>query len=129
MKILEPSLILRGMLAIILFMHSVPGMFDGGVYAFGTLYLDAVGFAPVGLYLAWAIKLSHVVSAVLLMINRYILVACIPFALVLIGGIVMVHWQEGFYVVGGGRNGIEYNLLLLSVMGYLVMISRGQRNQ
>jgi putative oxidoreductase len=28
-------------------------------------------------------------------------------------GIVMVHFTEGWFVVGGGRNGWEYNFLLI----------------
>jgi putative oxidoreductase len=28
---------------------------------------------------------------------------------VLIMGIILVHLEEGWYVVGGGRNGVEFN--------------------
>lgn len=35
------------------------------------------------------------------------------FALILLGGIVLVHGHEGWFVVGGGRNGVEYSVLLL----------------
>lgn len=31
-------------------------------------------------------------------------------------GIVLVHYQEGWFVVGGGRNGMEYNFLLICVL-------------
>jgi putative oxidoreductase len=54
----DPTIVLRIILFIILIMHSVPGMLDGGVNAFGSQYLNEVGFAPVGVPLAWAIKLS-----------------------------------------------------------------------
>ena len=33
--------------------------------------------------------------------------------LILIAGIATVHFKEGWYVVGGGRNGWEYNFLLI----------------
>ncbi|HRP09198.1 MAG TPA: DoxX family protein [Gemmatimonadales bacterium] len=38
------------------------------------------------------------------------------FALELAAGIVLVHRGEGWFVVGGGRNGMEYSVLLIAVM-------------
>jgi len=34
----------------------------------------------------------------------------------LVMGIVLVHFKEGGFVVGGGRNGWEYNFLLIFVL-------------
>ena len=31
-------------------------------------------------------------------------------------GIIMVHYQEGWFVVGGGRNGVEFNFILIFVL-------------
>lgn len=50
------TFILRWAVAIILIMHSVPVMFNNGVNDFGTLYLNQVGFNPLGVPLAWAIS-------------------------------------------------------------------------
>lgn len=118
------TLWLRISVAIILFAHSIPGMFDGGVNAFGNLYLNEVGFAPFGLALAWAIKLSHVVCAVLLLLNKQIIVACLATIAVLITGIIMIHFKEGWFVVGGGRNGVEYNFLLIAVLVQIMVNER-----
>ncbi len=118
-QFIEPTMILRLALAVILFMHSVPGMFQGSVTDFGKLYLDPAGFAPFGLVLAWAIKLSHAACVVLLVINRGIKIAALVTVPVLIAGIIMVHGAQGWFVVGGGSNGIEYNVLLISVFIYL----------
>ena len=30
-------------------------------------------------------------------------------------GIILVHLREGWFVVGGGRNGVEYSVLLVSI--------------
>lgn len=116
MSAVHSTFILRVAVAIILFTHSVPGMFNGGVHAFGKLYLDAIGFAPFGLAIAWMVKLSHVVCAILLLINKYVKPAAIITIAVFIAGIVMVHFKEGWFVVGGGRNGVEYNFLLICVL-------------
>lgn len=120
-RIFDRSLILRLTVAVILLMHSVPGMFNGGIHDFGKLYLDQMGFAPFGLALAWAIKLSHVVCAILLVLNRFMKVATLMTIAVLVMGIIMVHGKEGWFVVGGGSNGIEYNILLISVLLYLLV--------
>lgn len=120
-RIFDRSLILRLTVAVILLMHSVPGMFNGGIHDFGKLYLDQIGFTPFGLALAWAIKLSHVVCAILLILNRFMKVATLMSIAVLVMGIIMVHGKEGWFVVGGGSNGIEYNILLISVLLYLLV--------
>ena len=115
----DKTLLLRLPVAFILLMHSLPGMFNGGVNAFGNLYLNEVGFAPVGLPLAWAIKISHVPAAVCLVLNRYVKPAVMVTILILVVGIFMVHLKDGWFVVGGGRNGVEFNFLLIFVLLYL----------
>jgi putative oxidoreductase len=110
------TLLLRIAVAIILLTHSVFGMFNNGVNDFGNLYLNQIGFAPFGVFLAWSIKLSHVIAAILLLLNKYIKLAGFVTIFVLIMGIILVHFQEGWFVVGGGRNGVEYNFLLIVVL-------------
>ncbi len=116
-------IILRLSVAIILLSHSVFGMFDGGVNDFGNLYLNKVGFAPYGVAIAWSIKLSHILCALLLVFNKYIRLACFVSIFVLIMGIIMVHFKEGWFVVGGGRNGVEYNFVLICVLTAIVFLN------
>jgi putative oxidoreductase len=113
---MNSNLLLRIATAIILLTHSVFGMFNNGVNDFGNLFLNQIGFAPYGIFLAWSIKLSHVVAAILLLANKYIKLAGFVTIFVLIMGIVLVHFKEGWFVVGGGRNGVEYNFLLIIVL-------------
>lgn len=110
------TLLLRLAMAIILLAHSIPGMFNGGINNFGNLYLNQAGFAPLGLPLAWAIKLSHVVCAICILWGKFVKPAALLTIAILIAGIIMVHFKEGWYVVGGGRNGVEFNLLLIVVL-------------
>lgn len=127
MKLFNHLLPLRLAVAVILIMHSVPGMFDGSVRAFGEGYLNQVGFAPFGIALAWVIKLSHVVNAVCLVLGKYVKLSSVPTLLVLVVGIVMIHFQEGWFVVGGGRNGMEFNFLLIVAL-LTVMFSDSPRD-
>ncbi len=112
-KILGHNFLLRLAVAIILLVHGLAGMFNNGVNDFGNLYLNQAGFAPLGLYLAWAIKISHVLAAVALLLNKYLKLAGYITIFILVMGIVMVHYKEGWFVVGGGTNGIEFNFLLI----------------
>ncbi|SHL68103.1 DoxX family protein [Flavobacterium saccharophilum] len=118
------TLLLRIAVAIILLTHSVFGMFNNGINDFGNLYLNQIGFAPFGVFLAWSIKLSHVVAALLLILNKYIKLAGFVTIFVLLMGIVLVHFEEGWFVVGGGRNGVEYNFLLIVVL-FAIMFPNG----
>ena len=104
---------LRIALIIIFLIHSVPGMFNNGINNFGNLYLNQVGFAPVGLPLAWVIKLSHIALAFSLFTDKYLKATTFVTILILITGIFMIHLKEGWFVVGGGRNGVEFNFLLI----------------
>ena len=116
MQVTNSSFLLRFAVVVILLTHGLGGMFNGGVNQFGNDYLNEIGFAPFGLYIAWAIKISHVVAAFCLLFEKYIRWASIITIFILIMGIVMVHGQHGWFVVGGGRNGIEFNFLLIFVM-------------
>ena len=110
------NLLLRIATAIILLSHSVFGIFNNGINDFGNLYLNQIGFAPFGVFLAWTIKISHIVAAILLLLNKYVKPAGFVTIFILIMGIILVHFQEGWFVVGGGRNGVEYNFLLIFVL-------------
>lgn len=116
MKFSSNTFILRLAVCIILIMHSIPGMFNNGIYDFGDLYLNQIGFAPVGIPLAWAIKLSHVAAVFCLILDKYIKWAVWITVFILVVGIFMVHLPDGWYVVGGGRNGIEFNFLLIAAL-------------
>ena len=120
MKIINNTFFLRFSIAIILLAHSIPSFLDNSINDFGNLYLNQNGFAPVGVYIAWAIKISHVVAALCLLLEKYVKLVSIVTIFILLMGIIMVHYQEGWYVVGGGRNGVEFNFLLIFVFLTLI---------
>ena len=107
---------LRIALIIIFLVHSLFGMFNNGINNFGNLYLNQVGFAPVGLPLAWLIKLSHIALGYSLFTDKYLKATSFITIFILIVGIFMVHLKDGWFVVGGGRNGVEFNFLLIMAL-------------
>lgn len=117
---LNKTFLLRYSVAIILLMHSIPGMFDNGINNFGNLYLNQIGFAPIGVPIAWLIKLSHLATAFCLIFEKYVKWASLLTIFILLVGIILVHYKEGWYVVGGGRNGVEFNFLLIFTLLTLI---------
>lgn len=120
-------LLLRVCTAAILMVHGVAGMLNDGLSGFGS-YLDTQGFAPLGLPLAWGIKLSHVLAAGCIVIRKWELWPCLLTIVILVAGIFMVHLPHGWFVVGGGFNGIEFNLLLIGVLVAILFENRPNRS-
>lgn len=110
---MKKNYFLRCALSVILLMHSVISIFSGDVNGFGINYLNTIGFSPIGLCLAWLIKLTHLVSVFLIWIDRYIKPVALCNILIFVLGIYYIHWENGWFVVGGGTNGIEFNVLLI----------------
>jgi putative oxidoreductase len=106
--------IVRILVALLLAVHSIYRMIDGDVSGFGG-YLHSTGF-PFGVALAWLITLSTLASSIALIIRRLIIPACICHMVVLVTGIFLDHMHEGWFVVGGGRNGMEYSVLLIGCL-------------
>lgn len=89
--------------------HGISRAVTGGVSGFDE-YLTSLGFPP---YTAFLITAFELIAAVLIIINRWTSMLSIFFCIELIAGIILVHGPEGWFVVGHGRNGSEYSVLLL----------------
>ena len=103
---------IRLVLAAIMFVHGAARISHGGVGGFGE-FLGSQGF-PLGFYIAWAITLFELVASVLLAAGFYTWIIALLFAAELAAGIAMVHWKEGWFVVGHGRNGMEFSAVLIA---------------
>ena len=112
---LKDTFLLRLGVAVIMAMHSVPSIVSGDVIAFGNDYLAKNGFGFMGLYLAFVVKGIHLFSVFSLLFHKFIKPIAILNVIILILGIFMIHASEGWYVVGGGRNGVEFNFILIII--------------
>jgi putative oxidoreductase len=110
---MKKSFFLRFALSVILLMHSVFSIISGDVNNFGLHFLNTIGFSPLGLYLAWSVKLTHLLSVPLLWMDKYLKTVATANITIFVLGIIYVHWQNGWFVVGGGTNGAEFNFLLI----------------
>jgi len=103
--------LLRLAVAFIFLTHSITRIMLGPE-GFGE-FLTSKGF-PFGTALAWGITLFELVSAPLLAFGVATRIIASVFIVELLFGIALVHWPEGWFVVGAGRNGYEYSFLLIA---------------
>jgi len=118
--------IVRIVVALVLSVHSIFRIIDGDVAGFGG-FLASIGF-PLGVALAWFITLATLASSVALIIRRLVVPACICHIIVLLAGIFLDHIHDGWFVVGGGRNGMEYSVVLITCL-FAVLWSYWPRKQ
>lgn len=104
-------LIIRISLALTMLIHGVARIYAGGVSPFGD-FLNSQNF-PVGFYLAWTITIFEIIGGLILVIGYFVPILAILFAVELLAGIILVHASSGWFVVGLGRNGMEYSVLLI----------------
>lgn len=103
----------RLLLAGIIAAHGWARLLAGAVEPFGS-FLDAQGF-PFGALIAWGITLFEIGGTPLLALGRwFVSILCAVYAFIYLMGIVLVHAAEGWFVVGLGRNGMEYSVLLVA---------------
>lgn len=98
-------------LAALLFIHGAARVYSGGVAPFGG-FLDSVGL-PFGIAIAWAVTLFELLATPLLAWGRWVAPISLVFSLIYACGIWLVHAPAGWFVVGLGRNGMEYSALII----------------
>lgn len=103
--------VLRITVALLILIHGVYRLAAGLVVPFGT-WLDSIGF-PFGYGWAMAVTLYELVGPALMLTRRWTRLAALGHAAILTLGMILVHLPAGWFVVGGGRNGMEYSVLLI----------------
>jgi putative oxidoreductase len=111
--------IVRIGVAALLGIHGYARAFAGAVAPFGG-FLDATGF-PAGLVLAWAITIFEMTASLCLASGRGVRLVAPVFIAILTTGMILVHGPEGWFVVGLGRNGCEFSVLLIVCLVALIV--------
>lgn len=119
-----PILILRVAVAVLLGIHGYYRAFSGGVSPFGA-YLQGENI-PFATATAWAVTVFEMVGSLFLLFGQLVRWVIPGFVLILITGILMLHGANGWFVVGGGRNGVEYSVLLIVCL--VVLFASHTRN-
>lgn len=114
--------LLRVVLALLLVIHGVARVADGGVAPFGEFFAS-LG-VPLGLPLAWSVTGFELVGGAALALGRFVTPIAALFAVQLAAGIALVHARHGWFVVGLGTNGVEYSVCLIAGFVALILSQR-----
>ncbi len=116
---------LRVAVALLLFIHGAARVSDGTVDDFGVFFTLS-GF-PFGAACAWTITLVELAGGAALAAGFLVIPLCFWFAVQLAAGIALIHAKAGWFVVGAGRNGVEYSVLLIAALASLAIYQSGAR--
>ena len=114
--------ILRVVLGVIFLAHGgskLMGGMEGTIGMFGSLGI------PLPTVSAWGIALLETVGGAALVVGFLVTPIAVLLAVHMIVGIFVVHLGNGFFVIGPGQNGIEFNLLLAAGLAALVLAGPG----
>jgi putative oxidoreductase len=107
--------LVRCAVALTMVIHGIARTAAGGVMPFGG-WLSELGF-PAGVAVAATITAVEVLGGLTLASGRLVRPLCLWFLCEHAMGIALVHAPNGWFVVGLGRNGMEYSVVL--VVGFL----------
>lgn len=107
--------LLRLGLAGLLAAHGWARLLGGGVVPFGE-WLQTQGL-PAGFYLAAAVTAYEIIATVLFAAGKWVWQLSLGFIGIYTTGLLLVHAPFGWFVVGAGRNGMEYSVLLILTLG------------
>ena len=83
------------------------------LHQFGIKMAQVRQQLPLGIVIAWCVTAFEIAGSLLLALGVRVLPLCLAFAAVYTAGIYLVHAPHGWFVVGPGRNGAEYSVLLI----------------
>ena len=113
-KVTQAIHALRFVAAALLFIHGISRLVTGGIAPFGEFL--AGEHIPGGPVIAWTITIVEILGTIVLASGHFVRPLALYFAAELTVGILLVHRHSGWFVVGSGRNGMEFSVLLISVL-------------
>lgn len=122
---LHPDLglaILRVVLGVIYVAHGAPKLL-GGVGELAVT-LDVLGF-PAPIAWAWLVTTLEFFGGLLLLVGLLVTPIALLLSIEMACGIVLVHAANGWYVIGPGTGGVEFNVLLIASLLTLVFAGPG----
>ena len=113
---------LRMMMGIIFILHAAARIYNNTLPDFGEFLKDEG--LPFGYYLAWGVTLFELVGGILMFFRYFVKVFCIGEIIILLVGIVTVHWKNGWFVVGMSLGGAEYSVVLITILFAIYLAER-----
>ena len=117
--------VLRVAVASVFLIHGIARIANGTVGGFGQ-FLGGWGF-PAGVAIAWAITIVEIAGGAALAAGYGVVWLAAWFIAQIASGIVMVHASSGWFVVGAGRNGVEYSVLIVACLLATALLDASSR--
>ena len=108
---MQSLVLLRVSLAGIFMAHAIVRLINGTIPQFGG-FLDTKGLFY-GVAIVWAITVFEILGGVLMALGYFIKWLSLGFILMLIVGIVIIHYDLGWFVGEHGSGGCEYSFILI----------------
>ena len=115
--------LLRVMPGLLLAAHGCIRLYAGTVNGFGE-FLNSKGFI-IGSAIAWGVTFFEIVGGILMAAGYFTRLIAPVFIFQLVMGIILVHAVNGWFVVGYQSGGVEYSVLLITVL--IVISARDSR--
>lgn len=119
--------ILRVVVGVTFVAHGAPKLFQGGVGGLAVT-LGELG-VPLQHVVAWLVTLVEFFGGVALVVGLLVTPAALVLSVHMLTGIVLVHGQAGWYVLGPQARhppgGVELNVLLVAALLVLVLAGPG----
>ncbi len=94
--------------------HAVTRIANGTIPRFGA-FLEGRGFAD-GVAVVWAITAIELVAGALLIVGRLVAPASVALFCIALGGIILIHARNGWFVGEHGAGGAEYSVALMVLL-------------
>ena|SRR5690349_15799806 len=116
-------IVFRIVVSLLLVAHGVMRLSAGTVNGFGE-FLNSKGFV-IGPAIAWFLTCFEIAGGLIMAMGYFIKWIAAIFIIELTMGIILVHAQNGWFVVGHQSGGVEYSVLL--IFSLLVIAASGKR--
>jgi putative oxidoreductase len=114
--------VLRVAVASVFVVHGIARLANGTVGGFGQ-FLGSQGF-PFGVAIAWTLTLVELLGGIAFALGLLVRPLCAWYAAEILTGIALVHWSQGWFVVGAGRGGMEYSVLIVACLAAVFLADR-----
>lgn len=109
--------VLRISVALVFFVHAAVRIINYTIPQF-SLFFQSKGF-PYPTVLVWIITIFELAGSVLLALNLLTKWLSIGFFLLLLIGVILIHWSLGWFVGEHGTGGSEYSFILMVCLYYI----------
>ena len=107
----QAKILLRVAVSVFLIAHGLTRTYLGTVGGFGE-FLNSKGLL-VGGVLAWGVTIFEIAGGATMASGYFVRWIAAIFMIELCVGIILVHAQNGWFVVGATQGGMEYSVLLI----------------